>query len=218
MLHAICNPLDFLHFRHEDSPGQDHQNAVVDEELEFCGDEVDWNANSNTIDWSSPTPAHNEPAMDTHEVAAAPPPPSELVHKTSAYDTRSVVPTHASYAVPTAFQPMTMMPNKVHTSSIVPILADGEKSHGVHPKNNAIFSRTKSRRNMILCLSIVSLLSIPLLIMASLGVFDKDTSTPAPPIDNSTNVVGSDTGSNNDDADDDVVSLLDDIHIHMISF
>jgi hypothetical protein len=63
------------------------------------------------------------------------------VHNTSTYDTRDVVPTHATYAVPATFQLMTMMQHMAHTLSIVPILVKGgEQSHGVHPKNNIILS------------------------------------------------------------------------------
>lgn len=206
---ASCvHPLDFLHFPHDGAPRHDHQVAAVDEELEFCSDQVDWNTNSHAIDWNSPTPEHTEPAFgacDLHfdEIAARP--QEQVLHKTSAYDTRSVVPTHASYAVPATFQPATMVQHKVHTSSIVPT-TDGEKSHGAHSKNNVnVLSQKKSRRNMIVCLSAVSLVFIPLLIVVSLGVFNNDSSTPGPPIDNTTNVVGGDNGSS--EADDDVVSF-----------
>ena len=140
------HPLDFSPF----AP-HNHQDAVGDEELEFCSDQADWNANSHIIDWNNPTPEHTEPTFGAHyhdlpafdEVAA---PPSE-VHKTSAYDTRSVVPTHASYALPTTFQAMTVMQQEARASSIVPILKDGEQSHGVHPKNNIIVTKEKSSKH-----------------------------------------------------------------------
>lgn len=96
---------------------------------------------------------------------------------------------------------MTMMQHTAHTSSIVPILKGGEQSHGVHPKNNISLSPKKTRRNMIIFLSLVSLETIPLLIVTSLGVFNKDSSPPAPPIDNTTNVVGGDNGSGDGDGD-----------------
>lgn len=201
-----CRPLDFLHF----------SGTHDGDEVEFCSDEVDWNATGQTIDWNRPTPeqmkssATKKPAFDVHAEAIlstgeeeAPfdeaPPPSPSKAKKGAYDTRSVIPTHASYDVPTP-RMSTVQSSKIHIS-VVPVLVDTEKNHGVHPSNN-LLTPTKSRRNLIICLSFVLLLVIPLLIMASLGLFNKDsTLAPPRPVDTNTTV-----GS---DGDDDVVRIQD---------
>jgi hypothetical protein len=143
------HPLDFVHFH-----GTHQYNLQSDKELKFCGDKVNWNCNSfvwnNLTAW---TELDDDEDAPFNEIASRPP----RERKPGAYctyDTRRVVPMHASYAVPTYSQPTTVKHHEIHNSILVPVLQEREKTDGIHA-SNIILSPRKTHCNLIICISVV---------------------------------------------------------------
>jgi len=200
---ATCGSLDFLH-------GENHEN---DDEKDLP---INWSSNSsNSIDWNRPTWGRDvyeaailstveERTLDeTDEEACSP--DTEVPFEQDrhgAYDFESVM----TLPSPTKLAAIKLEPVRTSSTRTMDSSADvdtdadatgvTEDTSSFAVKDGELVSprRKKRSRTLIVCLSFALLVLIPIVVLAFLGFFDKNSSAPAEPTDVGS---GSDAGDDN---------------------